>query len=310
MKKRRTTEQYLDKLSIKRLDKALTYNYSKVVYESADKKIVIICNIHGEFLQRPGDHMKGSGCPQCGRLAAISTNLQKYGTPNPASSNQIKLRIKNKFIEKYGVDNPSKSLDIKRKKIETCNKNYGVDNPNQSTIIKDKKMKNSIKKYGVPYPMQNKEIARKGTATKIQNGGFSKSNSSKEASEYIKKYITNQNYTIDQCAYADSEIGLHEWGIYHNGRWVLFDLVVFESGHRGDRNKIIEILEYHGPFHYVEDDVKQRGSELAYPWKSNKTTIEESYLRDKEKENLANKLTSKYTIVWSTKSENRKQGDL
>jgi len=44
------------------------YDYSKVVYVNRNKKVVIICKKHGEFLQGAGVHWIGSGCPKCARL--------------------------------------------------------------------------------------------------------------------------------------------------------------------------------------------------------------------------------------------------
>ena len=41
------------------------YDYSKADYINSKEKIIIICKKHGEFLQRPGEHWKGSGCPKC-----------------------------------------------------------------------------------------------------------------------------------------------------------------------------------------------------------------------------------------------------
>lgn len=41
------------------------YNYSNVDYIRSSIKVSITCNKHGDFLQRPGDHIKGSGCPIC-----------------------------------------------------------------------------------------------------------------------------------------------------------------------------------------------------------------------------------------------------
>ena len=41
------------------------YDYSKSVYLGKDKKVTIICPIHGEFHQLAGHHMKGVGCPHC-----------------------------------------------------------------------------------------------------------------------------------------------------------------------------------------------------------------------------------------------------
>ncbi len=40
------------------------YDYSKVVYVSHEDKVCIVCRIHGEFWQRAGHHLNGSGCPE------------------------------------------------------------------------------------------------------------------------------------------------------------------------------------------------------------------------------------------------------
>jgi hypothetical protein len=60
------------------------YNYSQVEYLYANTKIKIICNIHGEFLQRPADHLRGKGCSKCGHVIL---------------ANKLKLSSK-EFIEK------------------------------------------------------------------------------------------------------------------------------------------------------------------------------------------------------------------
>ena len=41
------------------------YDYSKVKYKNSTEKICIICSNHGEFWQRPSEHLKGSGCYTC-----------------------------------------------------------------------------------------------------------------------------------------------------------------------------------------------------------------------------------------------------
>jgi len=41
------------------------YDYSKVEYVDSHTKIIIICSKHGEFKQRPRDHLSGRGCKQC-----------------------------------------------------------------------------------------------------------------------------------------------------------------------------------------------------------------------------------------------------
>lgn len=48
------------------------YDYSKVVYEKALKKVIIICPIHGEFKQTPQKHISGQGCIKCAGHAMLT----------------------------------------------------------------------------------------------------------------------------------------------------------------------------------------------------------------------------------------------
>jgi hypothetical protein len=50
-----------------------TYDYSKVQYVSSVSKVCIICPEHGEFLQTPGKHKSGHGCPKCGGSSPLTT---------------------------------------------------------------------------------------------------------------------------------------------------------------------------------------------------------------------------------------------
>ena len=43
------------------------YDYSKVEYKNNRIKVCIICPEHGEFLQIPNNHLRGKGCPVCGK---------------------------------------------------------------------------------------------------------------------------------------------------------------------------------------------------------------------------------------------------
>jgi hypothetical protein len=57
-----TKEDFLERSKLAHGDK---YDYSKVNYINSMTPVTIICPIHGEFEQKPGDHMKGHGCPEC-----------------------------------------------------------------------------------------------------------------------------------------------------------------------------------------------------------------------------------------------------
>lgn len=43
------------------------YDYSLVEYKRIDENVLIICNSHGAFSQKPDSHQRGSGCPKCAR---------------------------------------------------------------------------------------------------------------------------------------------------------------------------------------------------------------------------------------------------
>lgn len=41
------------------------YDYSLVDYKNNKTKVIIICPIHGAFMQTPDSHLRGHGCPKC-----------------------------------------------------------------------------------------------------------------------------------------------------------------------------------------------------------------------------------------------------
>lgn len=62
MSKRLTTEEFIKKAKEKHGDK---YDYSKVDYKNSQTKVCIICPKHGEFWQRPSEHLRGYSCLKC-----------------------------------------------------------------------------------------------------------------------------------------------------------------------------------------------------------------------------------------------------
>lgn len=297
MGKKLTTLEFLEK--VKTANPAMYENcdYSSTEYIKRTIKITARCKIHdNHFSVWPGDHMYGRhGCQPCIDEKRRATMKERYGVDHIFKRSDL---IQEAMMKAHGVVNPGLLEDHGEKIAVTNSKLYGDDYAKKRW---QKSKQTCLEKYGVQHPMQNPSIAKRAMHTKIKNGGFSNSNSSREATEFIREYVVQKGYSLNQCAFADPEKGLFEWGIYHNGKWTLYDLVVFEEGHRGDKSKIIEILEYHGPFHYTEEDVDHRGNDPAYPWKSNTTTIAESVQRDLDKKSLAKTLTDQYTVIWSPK---------
>lgn len=58
-----TLEEFIERAN--KLHGVGTYNYSKVVYVNNHTDVIIICPKHGEFKQKPNDHLIDCGCQNC-----------------------------------------------------------------------------------------------------------------------------------------------------------------------------------------------------------------------------------------------------
>ena len=61
-KYRKTTEDFIEESNKVHDNK---YEYNKTVYIRALSPVIITCKEHGDFLQKPNDHLLGKGCPYC-----------------------------------------------------------------------------------------------------------------------------------------------------------------------------------------------------------------------------------------------------
>lgn len=184
--KKLTTEEFIIKSNLIHNNK---YNYSKTIYSNCKLNVVIICPIHGEFLQTPEHHLKKRGCLECGILNSKETNIRKYGVENVFSNESIKDKIKKTMIDKYGGIGTSSNF-IKSKIENTCLAKYGHKNIfSEKNIIKkivknknykkisEKCKKTNIKKYGVDCVLKLNNVrkdnllsAKKSIISKIFNG--------------------------------------------------------------------------------------------------------------------------------------------
>lgn len=73
-KKKHTLESFVEKAKQTHGDK---YGYSKVEYVNNKTKVCITCKKHGDFWQKPKEHLKGNGCQNC----AIEENALKRRMP-------------------------------------------------------------------------------------------------------------------------------------------------------------------------------------------------------------------------------------
>jgi hypothetical protein len=82
------------------------YNYSKVAYETAHIKVVIICPKHGPFKQTPDTHLRGCGCSSCVNvISRIETLwLDGLGIPNDIGHRQVSININGTLFRADGFD--------------------------------------------------------------------------------------------------------------------------------------------------------------------------------------------------------------
>ena len=75
MPRKLTTEQFIEKARKVHGNK---YDYSKVKYINNKTKVCIICHEHGEFYQTPHRHLKGRGCPECGKKIKSRLTTEQF----------------------------------------------------------------------------------------------------------------------------------------------------------------------------------------------------------------------------------------
>jgi len=132
------------------------YDYSKVDYRGIYKKIIIICSKHGEFIQKPTTHLKGCGCPECGKIKFIKS----------------KTKTREKFIEEANkIHNNSYVYDkvvykgARIKVIITCKKHgdfkqqpnnhlQGNGCPKCSNSLGEQRVERWLKEQNIIYEMQ------------------------------------------------------------------------------------------------------------------------------------------------------------
>jgi len=68
-----TIEEFIEKAKKVHGDR---YDYSKVNYITSHDKVCIICPEHGEFYERPNDHLKcQQGCPRCLHKSKLESEI-------------------------------------------------------------------------------------------------------------------------------------------------------------------------------------------------------------------------------------------
>ena len=54
------------------------YNYAKSYYINVKTKLIVTCIKHGDFSISPNNHLRGKGCPECGRIKCANDKIKPY----------------------------------------------------------------------------------------------------------------------------------------------------------------------------------------------------------------------------------------
>lgn len=137
------------------------YNYSKVEYLNNKTKVIITCLLHGDFIQRPDNHIHlKQGCPECKKI------------------NQSLRQTK-------------KSDDFIKESIKLYGNKYSYDD--LIYIRNNKPVKIYCKKHGYFRQRPNDHLSGKEGCRKCHNSGTSKLEI--EISDFVSKYVNVINNT-------------------------------------------------------------------------------------------------------------------
>ena len=135
--KRLTQEQFLQKAIAVHGDK---YDYSETIYVKSKEKALFKCREHGVFSQKPNDHLKGRGCPECKKskltkppkVYSFNPLLpnRKKGSTKPLSKNEFLVLAKAKQGDKFDYSLvPDNGIRMKGRVTvicKTCNHTYDI----------------------------------------------------------------------------------------------------------------------------------------------------------------------------------------
>lgn len=100
-----TREIFIEKATKKHNGK---YDYSKVNFESPEKEVCIICPRHGEFWQKPVNHLRGYGCKKC--------QYEKVSEKLSSTAEEFIEKAKKIYGDKYTYD----KVQYKKSNIDVC----------------------------------------------------------------------------------------------------------------------------------------------------------------------------------------------
>lgn len=226
MAKRLTVEDFIIRAKSVHGDK---YDYSLSNYISKDKKLKIICPIHGVFEQSPNNHWKGKGCPYCSGNKKLTqdefitksndvhhgfydyTNVvyvnvdtpvkilcKEHGFFEQTPYHHLqgrgcpicgRTKMEQTNLSKYGSVSPFGSSNVQEKVATTNLERYGVENVFALPEFQEKAAQTNMERYGNRHAASSDEIRGKIVETMQSRFGGNTSFSSKEIKEKAERTI-------------------------------------------------------------------------------------------------------------------------
>jgi hypothetical protein len=181
MSRKLTKEEIVERAKNVHKDK---YDYTDLVYKDMSTNINVKCKIHGEFFQRPFDHLKGLGCSKCGVI--------KSGLTRTLTNNEFIEKANKIHNNKYKYPNAI-YLSANKKLLITC-ENHGDFEQTPNNHIS--------KKHGCPNCSKlkklNSELFRD-RSIKIYKDKYDYSFSDyiNNKTEILPSIITNKHICVD-----------------------------------------------------------------------------------------------------------------
>lgn len=182
--KKITKEQFVERARAVHGD---MYDYSRVVMRGMRNPVEIICPEHGPFMQRPGDHVRGQGCPKCAPRKRVATNMERYGAGNFVGSPEGREKARRTSLERYGTEHPMQNAKVKERHAESVREHFGVDQPLASTEVRAKRAQTMIERHGDEIPMRCADIRAQAQETARERYGVDWAIASDEVKQRINE---------------------------------------------------------------------------------------------------------------------------
>lgn len=221
MPKRVTSEEYFGRVRAVHGDR---YDYSKSVYIDMHHKLEICCPEHGVFWQSAQAHLKGQGCPICGRQKQKQTMMKKYGVDNPMKVDSIQKKARQTCLKKYGHEWARSTEEVQEKARRTNRMKRGVDYPLQDKEVLQKMADTLTSRYGVSNIAKLPSVCNQIKVTKQEKGTFHTSQSEEilfqRLCDVFGESDVKRQYFSDEYPFAcDFYIVSRDMYIELNGTW-------------------------------------------------------------------------------------------